>query len=375
MSSEDAEKAWSGGAAGPPARGARREDSGAERGAQEDDEVTRLAGQRQTIRPVGSSGRTRRGLVLGAGGVLGAAWTTGALCALEEVEGFDPRSAEVIVGTSAGAVLAALLASGVSAADVRDHQRGLRVEGWELDYDHDSGVGGSLPARPKLSIGSRALLWRTARHPRRVTPMAAMSAVLPLGTGSLAPVRSLIDSLTLTGKSAQRPDVWIVAMDYDTGKRVAFGRPGAPAAALPDAVAASCAIPGWYAPVVIGSRRYVDGGACSSTSVDLLAGLGLDEVYVLAPMAAFVLDHPTTLIERMERRWRIRVTRRMEREAERVRASGCDVTMITPGPEDLAVMGANVMDPGRRQAVLDTSLRTSAAALRLTASDGLATAG
>jgi NTE family protein len=49
--------------------------------------------------------------------------------------------------------------------------------------------------------------------------------------------------------------------------------------------------------------------------------------------------------------------------------------MMTPGPEDLAVMGANVMDPARRQNVLDTSLRTSAAALRETAPDDLATAG
>ena len=34
-----------------------------------------------------------------------------------------------------------------------------------------------------------------------------------------------------------------------------------------------------------------------------------------------------------------------------------------PGPEDLAVMGANLMDPRRRRAVLETSLRTSAAML------------
>jgi NTE family protein len=375
VSSERAETALQAKTARPAEQPGRRERRVGDGAASPNDDVTSLDGHRAPIRPGGSATRPRRGLVLGAGGVLGAAWTTGALCALAEVEGFDPRTAEVIVGTSAGSVLAALLTIGVSAADLLDHQRGLRVEGWELDYNHDTGAGGALPARPKLGIGSRALLWRTARHPRRVTPMAAMSAVLPLGTGSLEPVRRLIDSLTIAVASTPLPEAWIVAMDYDTGKRVAFGRPGAPEAALPDAVAASCAIPGWYAPVVIGDRRYVDGGACSSTSVDLLAGLGLDEVFVLAPMAAFVLDHPSTLIERMERRLRSRVTRRMEREAERVRASGCDVTMMTPGPEDLAVMGANVMDPARRQNVLDTSLRTSAAALRETAPDDLATAG
>ena len=104
-------------------------------------------------------------------------------------------------------------------------------------------------------------------------------------------------------------------MDYDSGRRVAFGRAGAPAAELAEAVMASCAIPGWYAPVLIGGRRYIDGGTCSSTSVDLLAGRDLDEVYVLAPMATFVHDHPRRVAARLERRLRRQVTRRVLHEA------------------------------------------------------------
>ena len=69
--------------------------------------------------------RKRRGLVLGAGGVLGAAWTIGALDALAETEGFAPNEADIIVGTSAGSVLAALLGSGFTAADLLHHQRGM----------------------------------------------------------------------------------------------------------------------------------------------------------------------------------------------------------------------------------------------------------
>ena len=70
---------------------------------------------------------------------------------------------------------------------------------------------------------------------------------------------------------APREGVWVVAMDYDSGRRVAFGREGAPPARLDEAVTASCAIPGWYAPVLIDGRRYVDGGTLSATSADLLA--------------------------------------------------------------------------------------------------------
>lgn len=306
---------------------------------------------------------TRRGVVLGAGGVLGAAWTTGALIALRDVEGFDPRHAEVIVGTSAGSVLAALLGAGVAVDDLRNSQLGLPVEGWELQYDHESGAGGATPARPHLGIGSRSLLWNTLRHPRTVTPMAAVSAVLPAGRGSLEPVRALVDTVTAPHGWSPHPGVWVVAMDYGTGRRTAFGRPGSPPALLSQAVTASCAIPGWYAPVEIGGARYVDGGTCSSTSADLLAGLGLDEIYVLAPMASFVMDSPHAVMERLERHWRRQVTRRMEREADRVRSGGTDVTMVAPGPEDLEVMGSNMMDPSRRLAVLETAERTVREAL------------
>ena len=71
----------------------------------------------------------RRGLVLGGGGILGAAWMVGALKAVEEVHGFDPRTADYIVGTSAGSVLSALLGAGVSVEQLIDHQRGNAITG------------------------------------------------------------------------------------------------------------------------------------------------------------------------------------------------------------------------------------------------------
>jgi NTE family protein len=160
--------------------------------------------------------------------------------------------------------------------------------------------------------------------------------------------------------------VWVIAMDYSGGRRVAFGREGAPPAGLAAAVTASCAIPGWYAPTAISGRDYVDGGTTSPTSLDLLAGRGLDQVYVLAPMASFAYDRPRSPVARAERRLRRTVTQRVLAEASKVRAAGGEVTLLGPGPEDLRVIGANLMDPRRRTAVLATSLRTSAEALRRT---------
>jgi NTE family protein len=92
---------------------------------------------------------TRRGLVLGAGGVLGAAWTIGALAAIEEEYGWDPREAEVLIGTSAGSVLASFLGCGIGVEQLLNHQRGVRAEGDpEIHFDPDRDSGGALPPRP-----------------------------------------------------------------------------------------------------------------------------------------------------------------------------------------------------------------------------------
>jgi NTE family protein len=317
------------------------------------------------------SGRpgVRRGLVLGAGGVLGFAWMIGALAALEAEEGFDARDVEICVGTSAGSILAALLGRGVGVDMMLRHQRGIPVPGdFDIGWDYDRDSGGALPPRPDLGLGSPGLLRRVVRHPREVPPLVALSAVLPRGRGTLEPVRRMVDRVShLAGLGPSwptRPQVWVIAMDYSGGRRVAFGREGAPPAGLAAAVTASCAIPGWYAPTVIGGREYVDGGTTSPTSLDLLAGRGLEEVYVLAPMASFAYDRPRSPVARAERRLRRTVTRRVLAEATKVRAAGSEVTLLGPGPEDLRVIGANLMDPRRRTAVLATSLRTSAEALR-----------
>jgi NTE family protein len=308
---------------------------------------------------------TRTGLVLGAGGVLGAAWTIGALAALEQERGLDPRDAEVLIGTSAGSVLSAFLGCGVGVDVLLDHQRGIvNAEAPDISYDPDVDGGGALPPLPRPGIGSPRGVLSTVRRPWKVTPMGALSAVLPQGRGSLAPIGTLVDAVCPRGAWAGHPQTWIVAMDYDNGRRVAFGRDDAPHASLRQAVMASCAIPGWYTPVAIGGRRYVDGGACSPTSLDLVLPLELDEVVVLSPMTSLDYDRPATVAGRLERRFRRLVTKRLVGEVKKVAASGTRVTLLGPGAEDLDAIGANLMDPRRREQVLETSLRTSAAALR-----------
>ena len=304
-------------------------------------------------------------MVLGAGGVLGAAWTIGALAALQEHEQWDPREADVLVGTSAGSVLASFLGCGVGVDVLLDHQRGIsNADAPDITYDPDRDGGGSRPPLPRPGIGSPRGVLSSAFHPRRVTPMAALAAVLPQGRGSLDPLGKLVDAVCPSGAWAGHPQTLVVAMDYDSGRRVAFGHDAAPHASLRAAVKASCSIPGWYAPIRIGERRYVDGGACSPTSLDLVLGSDLDEVVVLAPTTSIDYDAPSTVAARLERRFCRLATKRLLAEVKKVSATGTKVTLLTPGAEDLAAIGANLMDPSRREQVLEISLRTSLAALR-----------
>lgn len=309
-----------------------------------------------------SGAEPRRGLVLGAGGVLGAAWTIGALRAIEEVEGWDPRTADMLVGTSAGAVTAAMLAAGIGTETLVNHQRGVIAPGDpKIEYDHDGAAGGPLPRLPRPRVGSRTLLRRSLRRVHR-NPLPALYATLPEGRGSLEALGDLIDAGYPEGGWPER--LRISAMDYDTGERTVFGAAGSPETTVREAVMASCALPFWFAPVQIDGRRFVDGGVYSAASLDLMAGQGLDEVVMVAPMAAFHFDRSRSPVRWAERNWRRFVTGRVLREARAVRRSGTAVTLLAPGPEDLRAIGVNLMDPARRTSVLETSLRTNAETLR-----------
>jgi NTE family protein len=321
--------------------------------------------------------RPRTGLVLGAGGLLGAAWMTGALPAVQERLGCALGEADVIVGTSAGSVLAAVLRCGASIEEMVAYQRG-ELTGSLRTIGVPDVTAGPWPPLPQWAVGSPRLMLATLLRPHRVHPWVGASAWLPRGRARHDALHTLIDALHrhAHGDAAPRTEwvgggqTWIVAVDYDSGRRVIFGRAGAPSVRLPDAVVASCSIPGWYEPARIAGRRYIDGGVRSPTSLGVLARAAVDEVYVLAPMASVVTGRwPRLPHEQLERRLRQLITAALLREVRALRAAGIGVTVLTPGPEDLAAMGVNPMDPRRRRAVLETSLHSSAHALAGRAAD------
>lgn len=311
------------------------------------------------------SARPRVGLVLGAGGVLGAAWLQGALAAIVDETGWDAGSAEFIVGTSAGSVIGTLLACGVPPWYMVAHSAGESFDGLDAAGDRASDLprtmGGSFSlerALPRPGPGSWRLALGALREPRRLPPAALFAGWLPRGFISTQPIQDVVRA-ACTADWAPHSGLRIVACDYGSGRRVLFGAPDAPPAQLPEAVAASCAIPGFYVPPRIGGRPYVDGGLWSVSNLDLLAREELDLVVCLNPTSS--RDSVGALPGRL---LRAQAGRRLGHEAKRVRAGGAEVVLLQPLAEDLEVMGENLMAARRRHAVIERARQTMAWQLR-----------
>jgi NTE family protein len=324
------------------------------------------------------------GLVLGAGGVVGAAWLIGALEALAAETGWDPSSADHIVGTSAGAVVGSLVADGIAPEylaaygaaralgeidDVggRVAQLAARIGGRDRLDEVAERIGGDelrlQLALPPIGPGSWRLALNTLRHPLSHAPSTMLAGWLPRGVVSTRPISALVETF-VAGEWPDHPNYWAVAADYRNGARVAFGREDAPRATIGEAVASSCAIPAFYHPVCVDGRRYVDGGVCSLSNLDLLAGRGLDLVVCLNPTSSMAEVLGGTPAERVGGLVRGISGRRLGREARKLREEGTELLLVQPTREDVAGMGLNLMARGRRVAVLERARRTTALALR-----------
>jgi len=323
-------------------------------------------------------------LVLGAGGALGERWMHGVLAGLAHASGIDFRETELLVGTSAGAIVAAGLLAGRAPEGpddggapllppgpepveaVVEETAGERAGGEEASGDPalggeapdqpalggeapgepaGGGVTGALPRRARALLGGvprgAAKLVRTAGAP--LAPYA-LAATRPPGAllrasvlGRIETPRATLDELgRRIARDGLRFDgrLRIVCVDRASGRRVVFGAPGAPTATVAQAVQASCSVPWLYRPVEIDGREYVDGGLWSPTSIDVVPAGRETQVLCLNPTGSAAGDAAPHGV--------IRTTSRSAAalEALTLRRRGAEVTIVAPDRAAAAVLAA-----------------------------------
>ncbi len=267
--------------------------------------------------------------------MVGIAYHAGVLRALEEVGGLRPADADLIVGTSAGSMVGAMVRSGISTEDLFLASTGehevLTVE--QPDANPWAAAWESPTDAMRRVLGSLYVLQRAAvRLPMPHLPAAARRA-FPGGFFTIADAEETLSAFMPTAWPG-RP-LWLVSVDVRTGRRVVLGRRNPPRTDLHTAVKASCAIPAFFTPQRVGRHTLVDGGVHSTTNLDLATKVDPDAIIAVVPMG-FDPDAPPPLLERFVRGY---ANRTLAREVAQARRGGASVLLLRPSEADLAAFG------------------------------------
>ncbi len=246
-----------------------------------------------------SSGRV--GLALAGGGPLGAVYEIGALAALEEsIEGLDLNDAAIYVGISAGGIIAAGLANGITPHDMCR----LFVESDTDESEHELFKPEMLlrPAWEEFSIRAAAfpillaggLFHYVTRRGRTsvANSLERLKGVLPTGIFSGEGIHEFMQkTFSLPGRTNDFRDLKqklvIVATDLDSGEPVRFGRPGYDDVPISKAAQASAAVPGLFPPVEIGGRYFVDGALRKTLHASIALEEEVDLLFCLNPIVPY----------------------------------------------------------------------------------------
>ena len=252
-------------------------------------------------------------LVLGGGGVAGIAWELGLLHGLAE-RGVNIANADLVVGTSAGACVGAQITSSTSLQALYDLQ---------LDP-----VASAKERAVKFDMAQLMAIFQelqTAGSGDEKTAVLARVGAIALAAHTLSESERLaIIEARLPSLDWPNRPLLLTAVDAHTGEFVVFNAESG--VSLIDAVAASCAVPGVWPPVTIGTKRYIDGGVRSSISADLAAGNA--KVLIVAPSA--------------------NASAAIESEKAELEAQGTKVLIVLPDQDSIAAFGLNPLDPATR---------------------------
>jgi NTE family protein len=259
----------------------------------------------------------RVGLILGGGGIVGVNWELGVLAALHTHADWDPATAVVFAGTSAGSMVGAIVALGNDLNKLVDERTADAAPPAPATEPLGTGDVTSLldPELMGLYLPQTGPLEERARRAGQIAlerqPMMRESEY-----------RSLI-ALSVPSEAWPEADLRMTTVDCDTGETVILDRNSG--LDLVTAVAASCAVPTIFPPVEHDGRHFTDGPR-GPFIADLATEVGLD---------AIVFVGPRLLMEGGDE----------HAELDTLEADGMPIARITGGPE-LMGMIMRLMDPG-----------------------------
>jgi NTE family protein len=268
-------------------------------------------------------------LVLGGGGITGAAWEAGILKGLRDT-GTDLGAADLIIGTSAGAMVGAVVAAG------------------QLDalYERQTGpVDHSIERAAVVDLAKFAKALSDAGASQRPTGEISQSVRARIGQVALAAEVDFTEEERLrTMASRLGFEAWperrlmITAVACDDGAMMIWTKDSG--VALVAAVASSCAAPLVYPPATIAGRRYMDGGIRSGSNADLARGS--DRIVVITPGGASSFFGAA-----------------LTAEVETLRGQGARVAVIEPDASAV-ILGPGALDPARRRAAAEVGYEQAA---------------
>ena len=329
--------------------------------------------------------RGKTALVCAGGGITGALYEVGALLALDRLLDRSVVDLDLYVGVSGGAFVAALLAGGIPPA--------------EIYHDAASSAQVALPRSLTLLRPGLGELVKRSRHAPTVLTAALSAALrgearnltdlglplfelLPPGLLDNSGVGELVAELL---RSKGQPDrfeklareLYVVAVDLDSGEAVTFGEEGQPRVPVSRAVQASTALPGLCRPVRLGRRDFVDGGVRKTAHVSLAIRHGARLVICINPIVP-ILNAPlrgplggrrlsdlgvTYVLDQV---LRIVLHGRVQYGLERYRAEHpeVDILVVEPPRDDMSMFRYNMMRYSARRIAAEDGYRSVVRAFR-----------
>lgn len=324
----------------------------------------------------------RTALVLGGGGITGAAYHLGVLDAMNAMsDRATVNDFDIYVGTSAGAVVASCLANGITPEQLLRAQLGTgsgeipEIPPDDILRPERRGILKSAVRWPFSVVGA---LRRYAAHPFStsiIDGFGALAEGLPPGMYTTDGTEEWMRKVFQTGGRSNhfhetRRQLLITATDLDSASRVVFGRSSTNQTPISEAAAASTAIPLLYSPRRIADRIYTDGGLRSTTNIDVAIAHGAKLVVCVNPLVPYVhtsgdlLPTATGLAARdisekgfphiAAQTFRIMAAAQVEKEIELISYAhpDVDIILVEPRRDDPHLFIFNLMDYASRERVM-----------------------